>query len=170
MRRIVFVEDTYGKEFHRAVMRKLAESRALNPPANIRIDPRPVRKCDNKLRRLVLSAAASGEATKVLLVIDDEGRPDAVDSDVLRHLRNLPNVDVSIRVVAVSPMHEAWLCIGLGYDRRSCRSDPVGVLRSEKYEKRHLGQWAERMSVDQLMSERDFGEYLDALRWLARDP
>jgi len=47
---------------------------------------------------------------------------------------------------------------------------PVGVLRSEKYEKRHLGQWAERMSVDQLMSERDFGEYLDALRWLARDP
>jgi hypothetical protein len=26
------------------------------------------------------------------------------------------------------------------------------------------------MSVDQLMSERDFGEYLDALRWLARDP
>lgn len=84
--------------------------------------------------------------------LDDEGRPNAVDSDVLRHLRNLPNVDVSIRVVAVSPMHEAWLCIGLGYDRRSCRSDPVGVLRSEKYEKRHLGQWAERMSVDQLMS------------------
>jgi hypothetical protein len=70
MRRIVFVEDTYGKEFHRAVMRKLAESRVLNPPANIRIDPRPVRKCDNKLRRLVLSAAVSGEATKVLFVTD----------------------------------------------------------------------------------------------------
>jgi len=170
MRRIVFVEDTYGKEFHEAVIRKLAESRVLNPPVNIGVDPRPISKCDNKLRRLVLSAAVSGEATKVLFVIDDEGRPDAGDLDVLRHFRNLPKVDVSIRVVAVSPMHEAWLCIGLGYDRRGCRSDPVGVLRSRGYEKRHLGQWAGQMGVNRLMPERDFGEYLDALRWLARDP
>ena len=53
--RIVFVEDTYGKEFHTAIMRKLRENDELGPSVGIRVDSRPVRKCDAKLRRIVLS-------------------------------------------------------------------------------------------------------------------
>ena len=171
MLRIMFVEDTYGKEFHTAIIRKLRENDELDPSVGIRVDSRPVRKCDAKLRRIVLSEVIEGEQVKVLFVIDSEGRSNA-EYDVLNHFRGLPD-KVLVRVVAVNPMHEAWLCIGLGGDRRVCRQDPIGALsrlRGDYYEKRYLGEWASRVDIGNLMPEQDFGEYLSALRWLVQDP
>jgi hypothetical protein len=172
MLRIVFVEDTYGKEFHMAIMRKLRENDELDPSVGIRVDSRPVRKCDAKLRRIVLSRpeVIEGERVKVLFVIDSEGKPNAEDV-VLMHFSDLPD-NVFVRVVTVNPMHEAWLCIGLGGDKRVCRQDPVGALSRLRgdYEKRYLGEWASRVDIGNLMPEQDFGEYLSALRWLVQDP
>ena len=170
MLRIMFVEDTYGKEFHTAIIRKLRENDELDPSVGIRVDSRPVRKCDAKLRRIVLSEVIEGEQVKVLFVIDSEGRSNA-EYDVLNHFRGLPD-KVLVRVVAVNPMHETWLCIGLGGDRRVCRQDPIGALSRLRgdYEKRYLGEWASRVDIGNLMPEQDFGEYLSALRWLVQDP
>ena len=38
--RIMFVEDTYGKEFHTAIIRKLRENDELDPSVGIRVDSR----------------------------------------------------------------------------------------------------------------------------------
>jgi hypothetical protein len=170
MLRIVFAEDTYGKEFHKAIIEKLRKNNKLDPSVGIRVDSRPVRKCDAKLKRIVLSKVIEGEQVKVLFVIDSEGRPNAED-DVLMHFSDLPD-NVFVRVVTVNPMHEAWLCIGLGGDKRVCRQDPVGALSRLRgdYEKRYLGEWASRVDIGNLMPEQDFGEYLSALRWLVQDP
>ncbi len=172
MLRIVFAEDTYGKKFHMAIIRKLRENNELSPSVGIRVDSRPVRKCDAKLRRIVLGRpeVIEGERVKVLFVIDSEGKLNAED-DVLMHFSDLPD-NVLVKVVTVIPMHEAWLCIGLGGDKRVCRQDPIGALIRLRggYDKRYLGEWASQVDIGNLMPEQDFGEYLSALRWLVQDP
>ena len=173
MLHIMFVEDTYGKEFHMAIIRKLRETNELGPSVGIRVDSRPVRKCDVKLRRIILGKreVIEGELVKVLFVTDSEGKPNAED-DLLSHFKNLPG-NVHIRVVTVNPMHEAWLCIGLGGNKRVCRQDPVHALirlRGNFYEKKYLGEWACQVDINSLMPEQDFREYLSALKWLIQDP
>ncbi len=74
----------------------------------------------------------------------------------------------------VSPRHEAWLCIGLGLDRRACRIHPEDLIADRRnlksYEKRYLASLARNIDVAKLMNEPDFEEYIDALRWLFEDP
>ena len=79
MLRIMFVEDTYGKEFHKAIIEKLRENDELDPSVGIRVDSRPVRKCDAKLKRIVLSKVIERKQVKVLFVIDSEGKSNAED-------------------------------------------------------------------------------------------
>ena len=79
MLRIVFAEDTYGKEFHKAIIEKLRKNNKLDPSVGIRVNSRPVRKCDAKLKRIVLSKVIERKQVKVLFVIDSEGKSNAED-------------------------------------------------------------------------------------------
>jgi len=45
----------------------------------IRVNSRPVRKCDAKLKRIVLSKVIERKQVKVLFVIDSEGKSNAED-------------------------------------------------------------------------------------------
>ena len=66
-------------------------------------------------------------------------------------------------------MHEAWLCIGIGLGRGSCRSDPereISKAIGTDYKKHMLGKLAARVSIESLLEESDFKSYLDGLRWL----
>ena len=76
--------------------------------------------------------------------------------------------------MVVEPSHEAWLCIGLGFNRSSCRRNPVDTLvrgrRVKSYEKRYLEKWAGEVDVQRLQGENDFKEYVNSLKWLLEDP
>jgi len=67
-------------------------------------------------------------------------------------------------------MHEAWLCIGLGGDRSRCRDSPIyelSKLLNKPYDdKSLLAKYVERIDIARLLSEEDFGTYLDYLKWL----
>ena len=175
MRRIIYVEDTYGEGFHRKILEKLKKVGLVASSLNPRVERLPAGKCNTALRRKVLAkaAAASGAALKVVFVVDSEGNPEAPYSAVLRHFEEAPLV-VSAKVVSVDPRHEAWLCIGLGGDRRGCRVSPEEVLsrlRRTRYEsKRYLEEWANGIEVRYLLNEPDFRSYLECLGWLSEDP
>jgi len=116
-----------------------------------------------------VKAAAVGGGIKAVFVIDSEGREvGTAVSEISRHFKELKD---RFRVVVVVPRHEAWLCIGLGFDAARCRNSPEHVLSMERgrYEKRHLAEWVREIDVERLMWEGDFIDYVAALRWLS-DP
>ncbi|GAB6947150.1 hypothetical protein JCM16161A_12800 [Vulcanisaeta sp. JCM 16161] len=103
-------------------------------------------------------------------MIDEESRgKDRAVNDVLTYMMGFED---RVRVVLVQPKHEAWLCIGLGFDKIKCRKQPEDVLRYNKgnYEKRYLAEWANNVDIGKLRNEPDFQDYLDALNWLLKDP
>lgn len=178
MRRIIYVEDVYGEGFHRKLLAKLKEKGLLDSNFNPRVESLPAGKCNAALRRKVLAKVVEGMdgALKALFVIDSEGDPSAADVAIRGHFKDVTlkfRPKVYIDVVAVEPLHEAWLCIGLGGDRRACRRDPETVLsrlRNMHYEKRCLERWADHVNIDNLMHEPDFKIYVERLKWLAEDP
>ncbi len=177
MKRLVLVEDTYGAIFHRTLINKLielCEGRKLETESlcgntrtrKPRIRRLPAKKCNPAMANHA-RAIVAGSPWRILVVIDSEGKPDAPDYFVRRRFRRDELDD--IRVVTVEPMHEAWLCIGLGGDRRICRRDPIQAVQrllNSYYEKRMLAKLAPRIHVEILIGERDFDEYLDCLKWL----
>jgi hypothetical protein len=50
MKKIIFVEDTYGVGFHRTVLEKLKEVKELDNSFNPRIERLPTGKCNPGLR------------------------------------------------------------------------------------------------------------------------
>ncbi|WP_243675732.1 hypothetical protein [Vulcanisaeta distributa] len=85
VKRLMIVEDTYGVDFHRELLRKLG----IN--MNLEIRRLPTGKCNNALRRKVLANALSGSsmAFKAIFVIDEEGGKGVNNAvnDVLMHMR-----------------------------------------------------------------------------------
>jgi hypothetical protein len=172
VRRLIYVEDTYGIEFHRKLLEKLRASGIVGSSPTPRIERKPVQKCNTAMRRKVLARAVEGPV-KVLFVIDAEGERNAEVLFVLRHLKKLPP-HVQVRVIAVEPKHEAWLCIGLGGNRSHCHWNPELELcklrRVVEYRKEYLGDWADSLDVNKLLGEHDFQRYLNHLRWIIEDP
>lgn len=174
MRRIIYVEDTYGVGFHRGLLEKLRGAGLLSSDLNPRFERLPAGKCNRALQRKVLAKIVElgAAALKAVFVVDSEGDPEAGRAAILRHFGN-PPPGVSVRVVAVDPRHEAWLCIGLGGSRSGCRGDPEEVLhrlRGVRYDKERLGEWVTDVDIGRLLGEPDFRDYLDSLRWLSEDP
>jgi hypothetical protein len=172
VKRLIYVEDKYGIEFHSKLLEKLREKGIIGSSPTPRIERKPVEKCNAAVRRKVLARAVEGPV-KALFVIDAEGERNAEEFFVLRHLKKLPP-HVQVRVAAVEPRHEAWLCVGLGGDKPSCRRNPElelcrlrGVV---EYRKEYLGEWADRLDVTKLLDEPDFKRYLDHLRWIMEEP
>ncbi|BES80978.1 hypothetical protein [Pyrodictium abyssi] len=177
MKLIVFVEDSYGVEFHRVVLDKLYRAGLLHGGRRPEVRHLPAKKCNPAVFRKMLGAVfrevRSGGAWRIL-VIDSEGRPprEAVESDILRHVRRHRE---RFRVIAVVPRHEAWLCRGLGGDRGGCRSRPEGFLSRyagrpyDRKTKHLLAELARGMDVCRLIGEEDFVEYLAGLCWLLGD-
>ena len=121
--RLLVVEDTYGVRFHNFIISWLIKNKFLcdRYPKIRRL---PAKKCNQALYRKIIGIVVSRNAEnwKVLSVIDSEGRrPEtAARQDILSHVKR--NDRKRFRVVVVDPMHEAWACIGLGGQRRKCRS------------------------------------------------
>jgi len=168
MKRLLIVEDTYGVDFHRELLEKLIANGIIDSSPAPRIARKPAEKCDKALRRRVLARAVE-EPLKVLFVIDTEGEMNAEEAFVLRHFKAMPQY-VQVRVATVEPKHEAWLCIGLGGNKLSCRRDPVFELcklrNVTEFKKEYLGKWANRLDITKLLDESDFNRYLDYLRWI----
>jgi len=165
--RVVYTEDTYGVEFHGKILEKLIEKDIISG-SRPHIERIPSGICNEALARKVRARLLDYAERRVVFVIDQEDLSrDEAPQRVLGHFRDREKED--IRVVVVKPMHEAWLCIGLGLDRVKCRHDPVAeITRSKKrvYEKRLLGELASQVDIDRLLSEDDFKDYINALKWL----
>jgi len=86
-----------------------------------------------------------------------------VKREVLDHFKRYKQ---PLLVITVNPRHEAWLCIGLGGDRSSCRANPereIERITRRSYEKYHLARYARRVEVERLLDLDDFREYLKVL-------
>jgi len=170
---VLFVEDTYGVSFHRVILERLEEARKLPKGASRLVTVRrlPSKKCNERIYRgiagYMLSREPDPHRWRVLVVIDSEGRApeEAAERDVLAHVKGR----APIEVVVVEPRHEAWLCLGLGGERRICRQSPessIERLAGRPYEKRMLATMAGRVDVGRLMREADFQAYVKALEKL----
>lgn len=167
--RFIFVEDTYGEEFHRKLLEKLIRSNLINAQVRPKVFRMPTTGCNQALARKAKARVVGAESWRMLFVIDSEGL--SVDEASRRILEHFGSEDKElIRVVVVHPRHEAWLCIGLGGDRSKCRSSPedeISRIRNELYDdKSLLASLAERIDVSRLLGEDDFKEYVDYLKWL----
>ena len=175
MKRLILVEDTYGVRFHRKMINKILGY----SPRDLIIERVPAKECNPAIERKVKAMIMDIDDTynaKILIVLDSEGlNPDTVKENILKHFKRTRHIQHSnIRVVVVEPNHEAWLCIGLGYSKTSCRRYPKDTLIRNRgiksYEKRYLDQWADKINIRNLQGEKDFTEYRESLNWLLDDP
>jgi hypothetical protein len=165
---MVFVEDTYGVEFHEKLLSELSERRIVSG-RYVKVSRLPSWICNQTLRRKLLARTGLG-GHKTLIVIDSDGDPESAVKRVAGHLTDWP---VPLRIVTVNPRHEAWLCIGLGLDRRNCRRDPEALIERAiggKYRKNMLAKLARRVDAGNLFGEKDFSEYVNVLRELLQEP
>jgi type II secretory pathway component GspD/PulD (secretin) len=171
MRKLVFVEDTYGIQFHRVIMEKLKDIGVLGNDFNPKIERLPTGKCNPGLRSKII--ARTDREAKVLIIIDTESNLNKVKSCIEEIFKEVPD-NIRIDTIYVDPKHESWLCIGLGGDRVKCRQDPEHELRRLKsvrdYSKDYLSKWAKDVDVSRLRGETDFKDYENKLKQLEQDP
>ncbi|WP_231818735.1 hypothetical protein [Thermoproteus tenax] len=166
------MEDQHGVEFHQRLIEKLQNSGIVPHSLAPKIERIPTGLCNSSLGRKIAARLFGLERWRILFVIDSEGEEKraAADARVLRHLRSHESLRDrldNVRVVVVHPRHEKWLCMGLG--GRSCNSDPESELDrilGRVYKKDELAKQAGRLNVEGLMSDGDFREYIEGLRWL----
>ncbi|MEM1611232.1 MAG: hypothetical protein QXQ57_06275 [Sulfolobales archaeon] len=129
MRRLIFVEDTYGVRFHRELIEKIRQ-RGVISFSSPEVRRLPAGKCNRKIYDKIIGAILGSRDWKVLVVIDSEGRDieDARHKDFLVHVRNHRD---RFRVWVVEPRHEAWLCLGLGGSSTICRSRPEDYIERD---------------------------------------
>ncbi|MCC6021892.1 MAG: hypothetical protein LM560_02080 [Desulfurococcaceae archaeon] len=172
MRKLVFVEDTYGVQFHRIIVEKLKDIGVLGNDFNPKIERLPTGKCNPGLRGKII-ARIDREDAKALIIIDTESNPNKVKSCIEEIFKRIPD-NIRIDTVYVDLKHESWLCIGLGGDRVKCRQDPEHELRRLKnvrdYSKDYLSKWAKDIDVSRLQGENDFKDYENKLKQLEEDP
>ncbi len=167
----MYAEDQYGDYFHYTLIRKLFNISVLDKhlshhmPKILRM---PAKKCNHKLYKAVVPKVVFSNKWRILFVIDSEGRRDEIaERDVIDHF---PDMFLNnIRVVVVRPMHDAWLCIGLGGKSSKCRNDPKKTLEKilgRPYTKDQLARLADKVDAQRLLEEDDFKEYIDGLKWL----
>jgi len=167
--RLIFVEDFYGVDFHRKLLERLKTLNLIRGSINPKVLRMPTTGCNQALARKVLARLVGTSSWRILFVIDSE-RLSAEEASrrILEHFR--PEVRTLIRVTVVQPMHEAWLCIGLGGDRSKCRDHPIHelsrLLKSPYDDKSLLAKYVKDIDVMKLLAENDFKDYLDNLMWL----
>lgn len=165
---IIYVEDTYGVEFRRTLLKKLRGALGRDcigymPP----VRRMPAKKCNPSLRRKMLAPVALKRKWSIIVVIDSEGKsPEAArHEDVLRHFP--PGERSRVAVAVVEPRHEAWLCTGLGYEPQGCRRRPeehlVRQSGMKSWSKQLLGKWASRIEPRRLLTLSDFQDYVRVL-------
>jgi type I site-specific restriction-modification system R (restriction) subunit len=175
MKRIIKVEDSHGVAFHRELIKKLKERGLLGDTVhNPLVERLNTGKCNLKLVRTILTRLVGENRLKVLFVVDSEGRADVAYNDILKHFKKKrPGVErLDVKVVVVEPRHEAWLCIGLGGDRKKCRSNPEEVIsriKNNQYKKWKLSDWAQDVDISNFLSESDFKDYIQGVKWLLED-
>jgi len=167
-KRTVFVEDTYGVQFHRYIVDRLIETGVVQGNYQPQIRRMPAKKCNHALYRKILGALLLYRSWRAIIIIDSEGKPsnEAAENDVLSHFERYRD---RVRVVVVEPRHEAWLCIGLGGEPLKCRRSPedqLSMLLRRPYSKHLLATMSRHVGLERLISERDFREYIEALKWL----
>jgi len=171
--RLVLVEDVYGVGFHKQLLTKLGYSKDMP-----RIERIPAKECNPALVRKVkakLLRLGNPRDAKILVALDTENQePEHVKQRVLIHFRKDPHLNNRIQVVAVEPKHDTWLCIGLGLDPHQCKIIPEHLIARSRglksYSKEHLGKLARYMDPQKLAKQKDFKEYLEAIKWLTQDP
>lgn len=173
----IFVEDSHGPCFHFSIINYLYQKGFLSGDKP-RIKRFPAKKCNRALVKKIKGVLVGIKDWKILFVIDSEYRGSSVWKDLLKHFRSR-ELD-SIRALCIDPMHEAWLCIGLGGKRNKCRSRPkdeIEKIIGKPYDKYMLCKIVKNMDrkrlnsfINNLLNEQDFREYIDHLKWLINDP
>jgi len=166
MRKLVFVKDTYGVQFHRIIVEKLKDIGVLGNDFNPRIERLPTGKCNPGLRGKII-ARIYREDANALIIIDTESNLNKVKSCIEEIFKGIPK-NIRIDTVYVDLKHESWLRIGLGGDRIKCRQDPEHELRRLKnvrdYSKDYLSKWTKDVDVSRLQGENDFKDYENKLK------
>ncbi len=167
--RLIFVEDSYGVDFHKKLLEKLRASNIIHLSSNPKIYRMPTTGCNQALARKVMARLLGVSSWRILFVIDSE-RLSMEDASkrVLEHFK--PEQRSWVRVAIVQPMHEAWLCLGMGGDRSKCRDDPrdeLSRLLDRPYDdKSLLAEHVKYIEIAKLLAEEDFKAYLEHLKWL----
>jgi hypothetical protein len=169
----VFTEDRYGPGFIKKVINRLIseeyvkeniEFAKLGNFVRMGKNPALIKKCHNVGKKV---KAIIKDVDRVLIVIDKEDSYNYDENrEIWRHLKDLKEeYRKKIRVIALEPEIEEWICISLslnfdktGYDKTR---KPSKVLeRSDKYEKSKLDRYVEKLDFETLLKKsssfRDF--------------
>jgi len=165
----MYVEDTYGVDFHRVIISRLIAMGFLPEGNRPEIRRLPARKCNPGLANKIKARIFGYYDCRVLIVVDKEDNTvREAKRLILDHFdRKIKSI---LRLVIVNPRHEKWLCIGLSNNIRNCNTRPehkISLLKGFRYRKIHLSSLASQINIERLLSNaRDFKDYLEKLRWL----
>ena len=168
----VFMEDRYGPGFIRKVINRLIseeyvkeniEFAKLGNFVRMGKNPALIKKCHNVGRKV---KAVVKDVDRVLLVIDKEDTYNYDENrEIWRHLKDLKEeYRKKIRVIALEPEIEEWICISLGRDFDKTGYDrarkPSKVLeRTDNYEKSKLDRYVEKLDFKRLMENSNSFKY-----------
>jgi len=162
----ILTEDTYAKRFlHSLLLRadlKISESIII--PVGGR------NKLIRELPRRVKMLVELKEATRIIIIIDGDGRPDDVREECLRRVPC--SYKRLVEVIALEQEIEEWVLKGLCLKPTSSKkpsevlSDYLRKVRGAKrgYDKCRLPRLAGLINIEKLIKDTNFSRLLEALR------
>ncbi|ASJ01863.1 hypothetical protein A3L09_00605 [Thermococcus profundus] len=164
---VLIVEDAYGGEFFKRVLKRLNELGMLS--RNVRLKRLSGRKnpihvpylCNSKLDRMILAASTSSPDT-IIVVYDGDG-PSTYHkrfNDAKSHIPK--NIKTSVRVFLFEYEIEEWICRSLGITWDTKPSDEL--KRKIRYKKSLLPTYADKLDFDKLKRNcKSFRKFLEIL-------
>ena len=158
MVKVLLVEDSYGQEFYKHVLRSVSLDKGVI------IRRLAGARCNPKIERQIKAFCIRYEVDKAAIIVDSEGEKyDAVRDNLMKHIKNIRNRREDIEVFVMSPSHEKLLCLGLGGSDGTCSSDPISYIERKmqsKYEHRMLGKIVVKTNADLMLNDPEFKRLL----------
>jgi len=161
---VIYCEDSYGGDFFRRLVARLIKESVIE---NIKIETQKIPgPCWTKTERQIKASLAFYDA--ILLIVDAEGGDrKTVRQRLMKHVPK--GQKTKVRPIIFDFMIEEWICLGLGIKHGSRPSEDLSAWKREnegatqKYQKRQLPGFAEKIDLSKLENDKNFKTLLKAL-------
>ncbi len=155
---VLLVEDSYGQEFYKHVLRDKKSNKKMI------IRRLAGARCNPKIERQIKAFCTRYKVDKIAIVVDSEyEKYDIVYDNLMKHIKNIKNRNENIEIFIINPSHEKLLCLGLGGSSNVCSCDPISYIERKiqgKYEHKMLGQIVVKASVNLMLNDQEFKRLL----------
>ncbi len=160
MVKILLVEDSYGKEFYKHVLRSREVRR------KIIIRRLAGARCNPKIERQIKAfhVMYKHKINGVAIIVDSEGEEyNKVKNNLMRHIAKVKDKIKQIEIFIIDPSHEKLLCLGLGGNNNTCSNDPVTFIERkirDKYNHNMLGKIVVKADVNSMLNDQEFNRLI----------